>query len=315
MATLRLACQVQVQGDITVTKRTGFWGQYNEVAVGSMPTAPFGELEFLLDDKSPPKSDKDDDVVGNTVGTVGNATPPTVILAPRHRDVVDELVAKLREQVPGMPIVIRPGGDGSLFTLSTKIDSRMDLHGDSAHACVNQTLAQAIAQCPPGSVLILDTVGELTEAYTHCAVAFVGGSLHPSLKGHNIAEAAHAGAMIVHGPHMSSFQSTVDALREIDPHCTTTVTSGGGLAGVVRGALHCLTPETENAEGASELTGAMKTEEEGGRRGDVGRGGGREEVCVAMAAIHSRAVRGIGDAVVDFVRPTAGRFFGERAPS
>ena len=314
-SSLRLACQVQVQGDITVTKRTGFWGQYNEVAVGSMPTAPFGELEFLLDDKSPPKSDKDDDVVGNTVGTVGNATPPTVILAPRHRDVVDELVAKLREQVPGMPILIRPGGDGSLSTLSTKIDSRMDLHGDSAHACVNQTLAQAIAQCPPGSALILDSVGELTEAYTHCAVAFVGGSLHPSLKGHNIAEAAHAGAMIVHGPHMSSFQSTVDALREIDPHCTTTVTSGGGLAGVVRGALHCLTPETENAEGASELTGAMKTEEEGGRRGDVGRGGGREEVCVAMAAIHSRAVRGIGDAVVDFVRPTAGRFFGERAPS
>lgn len=54
---LRLACQVQVQGDITVTKRTGFWGQYNEVAVGSVPTQPFGEFEFLLDDKSPPSQD------------------------------------------------------------------------------------------------------------------------------------------------------------------------------------------------------------------------------------------------------------------
>ena len=318
-SSLRLACQVQVQGDMTVTKRTGFWGQYNEVAVGSMPTAPFGELEFLLDDKSPPKAGKDDDGFDNNVGTVGNAaTPPTVILAPRHRDVGAELVVKLREQVPGMPIIFRSGGDGSLSTLSTlstKIDSRMDLRGDSVHACATQTLAQTIAQCPPGSALILDTVGELTEAYTHCAVAFVGGSLHPSLKGHNIAEAAHAGAMIVHGPHMSSFQSTVDALREIDPHCTTAVTSGGGLAGVVRGALHCLTPETENAEGAWELTGAMKTEEEGGGRGGVGRGGERGGVRVAMAAIHSRAVLGIGDAVVDFVRPTVGRFVGERAPS
>jgi len=51
---LRLACQVQVRGDIQVTKRTGFWGQYKEVAAASIPTQPFDELEFLLDSKSPP---------------------------------------------------------------------------------------------------------------------------------------------------------------------------------------------------------------------------------------------------------------------
>jgi hypothetical protein len=52
-STLRLACQVQVRGDIEVTKRTGFWGQYDDMAEGSIPSQPFGELEFLLDNKSP----------------------------------------------------------------------------------------------------------------------------------------------------------------------------------------------------------------------------------------------------------------------
>jgi ferredoxin len=52
-STLRLACQVQVRGDIEVTKRTGFWGQYDDLAEASIPSQPFGELEFLLDDKSP----------------------------------------------------------------------------------------------------------------------------------------------------------------------------------------------------------------------------------------------------------------------
>lgn len=52
---LRLACQVQVRGDLTVTKRAGFWGQDDELAALSQPTQPFGDLEFLLDAKSPAK--------------------------------------------------------------------------------------------------------------------------------------------------------------------------------------------------------------------------------------------------------------------
>jgi ferredoxin len=59
-STLRLACQVQVRGDIQVTKRTGFWGQYEDLAEGSIPSQPFGELEFLLDDKSPTDDSADD---------------------------------------------------------------------------------------------------------------------------------------------------------------------------------------------------------------------------------------------------------------
>ena len=51
---LRLACQIQVHGDVTVLKRTGFWGQQELIQSDlSIPTKPFGDLEYILDRKSP----------------------------------------------------------------------------------------------------------------------------------------------------------------------------------------------------------------------------------------------------------------------
>jgi len=56
---LRLACQVQIQDtDVNVKKRCGFWGQdssEDDLLVESHDAQLyFGELEFVLDDKSPP---------------------------------------------------------------------------------------------------------------------------------------------------------------------------------------------------------------------------------------------------------------------
>ena len=50
---LRLACQVQVKGDLVVTKRTGFWGQFDDMAHPTVPSLPFGDLEYVLDMRSP----------------------------------------------------------------------------------------------------------------------------------------------------------------------------------------------------------------------------------------------------------------------
>lgn len=52
---LRLACQVQVYDDIVVKKRTGFWGQDTDgtLAEGFDAELWFGDLEYLLDNKSP----------------------------------------------------------------------------------------------------------------------------------------------------------------------------------------------------------------------------------------------------------------------
>eukprot|EP00873_Tetraselmis_striata_P010352 jgi/Tetstr1/430616/TSEL_001988.t1 len=49
---LRLACQVRLAGDVTVTKMDGFWGSSNNTE-SSEPASefysPFGELEYILD--------------------------------------------------------------------------------------------------------------------------------------------------------------------------------------------------------------------------------------------------------------------------
>jgi 3-deoxy-D-manno-octulosonic-acid transferase len=63
-----------------------------------------------------------------------------------------------------------------------------------------------------GDVLILDTMGELAQAYAFATVVFVGGSL-VATGGHNVLEPALAGRAIVVGPHMENFQEIADEFR------------------------------------------------------------------------------------------------------
>lgn len=64
-----------------------------------------------------------------------------------------------------------------------------------------------------GSVLLLDTVGELASVYSLASVAFVGGSLIPA-GGHNPLEPAQFAVPIVMGPYTENFRGMVAALLE-----------------------------------------------------------------------------------------------------
>lgn len=64
-----------------------------------------------------------------------------------------------------------------------------------------------------GTIVLLDTIGELAGVYSLASVAFVGGSLAPT-GGHNPLEPAQFGAPIVMGPHYANFRSIVEELRE-----------------------------------------------------------------------------------------------------
>lgn len=55
------------------------------------------------------------------------------------------------------------------------------------------------------SIYIMDTLGEMGLALDLADVAFVGGSLHESLTGHNPLEPARANVPILTGPHVGSF--------------------------------------------------------------------------------------------------------------
>lgn len=59
--------------------------------------------------------------------------------------------------------------------------------------------------CEPGTLLLVDTVGELMQFYALADLVFVGGSLVPT-GGHNLLEPASRGIAQLFGPHMDNFR-------------------------------------------------------------------------------------------------------------
>ncbi len=62
-----------------------------------------------------------------------------------------------------------------------------------------------------GSVILIDTIGELASLYSLATIAFVGGSLIPA-GGHNPLEPAQFAVPIVMGPHYVNFRAITDDL-------------------------------------------------------------------------------------------------------
>jgi 3-deoxy-D-manno-octulosonic-acid transferase len=80
-----------------------------------------------------------------------------------------------------------------------------------------------------GSILLLDSIGELASVYSLALVAFVGGSL-VAAGGHNPLEPAQYGVPIVMGHHYENFRGIVEALREQE---AIRIVDAEGLSGVL----------------------------------------------------------------------------------
>ncbi|MEW5973961.1 MAG: lipid IV(A) 3-deoxy-D-manno-octulosonic acid transferase [Pseudomonadota bacterium] len=63
-----------------------------------------------------------------------------------------------------------------------------------------------------GTIILIDTLGELMDFYAASDVAFVGGSLVPH-GGHNPLEPAALGLPVLTGPHVHNFNEVFDAMR------------------------------------------------------------------------------------------------------
>jgi 3-deoxy-D-manno-octulosonic-acid transferase len=72
-------------------------------------------------------------------------------------------------------------------------------------------LQGTIPPLSPGTIVLLDTIGELASVYSVASVAFVGGSLIPA-GGHNPLEPAQFGVPIVMGPHYANFRAITEDL-------------------------------------------------------------------------------------------------------
>ncbi len=92
----------------------------------------------------------------------------------------------------------------------------------------------------PGSIFLLDSIGELSSLYEFADMAFVGGSLVPR-GGHNVLEAAQFGTPILVGPHTENFRDIIEIFRRAGALCEVTPQS---LTATV---LHLLENEDERA--------------------------------------------------------------------
>jgi 3-deoxy-D-manno-octulosonic-acid transferase len=126
-----------------------------------------------------------------------------------------------------------------------------------------------------GTVLLLDTIGDLASMYGIATVAFVGGSLVPK-GGHNPLEPAQFGVPVVMGPSFENFREVVKSMREMD-------------------AIRIVAPETL----AESLTAMLRDSEEARALGERGRaafeaqaGATERTVNALMALLQERPVIG-----------------------
>jgi 3-deoxy-D-manno-octulosonic-acid transferase len=110
---------------------------------------------------------------------------------------------EVERQFPRALLVLAPRKPGR-FDEAARIveESRRDL---LRRTKITLNGAGSTALSRPGSVLLLDSVGELASVYRLADVVFVGGSLVPS-GGHNILEPAAFSKVPVHGPFMENFR-------------------------------------------------------------------------------------------------------------
>jgi 3-deoxy-D-manno-octulosonic-acid transferase len=71
------------------------------------------------------------------------------------------------------------------------------------------------AKIKPGTVILLDSIGELASVYALASVAFVGGSLVPG-GGHNPLEPAQFAVPVVMGMHYANFRAIIDTLLQAE---------------------------------------------------------------------------------------------------
>ncbi len=108
-------------------------------------------------------------------------------------------------QIPGLVLILAPRHPERFDAVASLLERRNLLF---ARRSVWMDAPKPLA---PGSVFLLDSIGELASVYAMASVAFVGGSLVPA-GGHNPLEPAQFGVPIIMGPHTQNFRGVMEAL-------------------------------------------------------------------------------------------------------
>ena len=114
-------------------------------------------------------------------------------------DIVLDAFCTLSHEFPDLLVILAPRQPARFEVVAEKLVRR----NLSFLRRSEQKESPELSLSLPG-ILLLDTIGELSRAFSLAQVAFVGGSIAPR-GGHNILEPAAAGVPIIVGPHTQNF--------------------------------------------------------------------------------------------------------------
>ncbi len=123
-------------------------------------------------------------------------TAPLWICGSTHRGEEEQILRihrRLRQIIPGLQLLLAPRNierTEEILALAHPLGLAFRLRTENHDST--------------GSMLLLDTIGELASCYPMAEVVFIGGSLVP-LGGHNPLEPAAAAIPVLFGPHMDDF--------------------------------------------------------------------------------------------------------------
>ncbi len=140
-------------------------------------------------------------LVPGEICIAASTMPPRDTADVDEDDIVIEAFRKLAPTHPGLLLILVPRRPERFEIAARKLDQ----------AGVNWARRSQLPSRPPAlpSVLLLDSMGELSSVFPIGDVVFMGGTL-ARRGGHNILEPAFAGNAIIAGPHMENFASIAD---------------------------------------------------------------------------------------------------------
>lgn len=173
---------------------------------------------------------------------------------------------------------LQPEFDGRLrLVIAPRHKERLaDATADLQNAGLDPVLLTRLREGESGSVVVVDTMGELAGLYLAADLAIVGGTLVPGIGGHNVFEPVLAGARTLVGKHHGNVRSDVLFLEEIG---ALEVTERAGLRARVGELLHA---------GETGLERATRAKLEAAR-------GAAERTCDQIEAFCLSTVSGLAD--------------------
>ena len=164
---------------------------------------------------------------------------------PGEEAVLIEALLALRAETPDALMLLAPRHPERAGDVRVLIDQ-------AGLRCVSRAKGGTPSGDDP--IWLIDTLGELSAAYAAAPAAFIAGSLKTGIGGHNPIEATRAGAGVITGPHVDSFEDVYAAYREAG---AVTIAAGAGeIAEAVRAVWSGQGPDAESGAAALEtLTG------------------------------------------------------------